>query len=254
MNEYYKIEGQTLSDVADKVRTYTGATNQIKAKDLDTCVDNVYEAGKKAEYDRFWDIYQENGKRKHYMNAFSGIGWGNDTFKPKYDLIPINAYMLFRESNIVGDLTKILKDLGISLSFSNCTNNQYAFYSSKFTKIGLVDFDAVTSTAISAFGYCSDLESVEIKVNENTVFNQMWTNCTALINLVIHGTIGQNGFNVKWSTLLSHDSLMSIINALQDKTGDTSGTSWVCTLGTENLAKLSDAEKAIATEKGWSLA
>ena len=71
---------------------------------------------------------------------------------------------------------------------------------------------------------------------------------------IIGGTININGFDFHWSTKLSHDSLMSIINALQDKTTDTSGTSWVVTLGTENLAKLSDSQKAIATQKGWSLA
>lgn len=214
--------------------------------------DVAKQAGRREEYDAFWDIYQDHGNAVYYHNAFAGRGWTNDTFKPKYNLNPTNAYMMFRESRIVGDLTEILRDFGISLSFSNCTNNQYVFYSSKFTKIGLVDFGAVTSTAISAFGYCSDLESVEIKVNENTVFNQMFTYCISLINLVIHGTIGQNGFNVSWSTLLSHESIMSIINALQDKSS-VSG-SWVCTLGTENLAKLTDEEKLVATRKGWSLA
>ena len=46
-------------------------------------------------------------------------------------------------------------------------------------------------------------------------------NCTALEDLVIEGVIGNNGFSVQWSTKLSHDSLMSIMNALQDKLGKT---------------------------------
>ena len=222
------------------------------AENMPKVFENGKRDGRREEYDAFWDSYQENGNRVRYQQGFSGNGWNNNTFRPKYNLVAKQAYMMFRDCLIVGDLTKILEDLGISLSFSGCTNLQYAFYNCKFTKTGLVDFTAVTSTAMSAFEYSSDLETVEIKVNENTVFNQMFTNCTALINLVIHGTIGQNGFNVSWSTLLSHDSLMSIINALQDKSGTTG--SWVCTLGTVNLDKLSDAEKAIATQKGWSLA
>ena len=40
---------------------------------------------------------------------------------------------------------------------------------------------------------------------------------------------------------------MSIINALK------SGVTQTLTLGTDNLAKLTDTEKAIATEKGWTL-
>lgn len=177
-------------------------------------VPQVYEAGKLAEHDRFWDSYQENGNRVRYQTAYAGIGWNNNTFKPPYNMNPTHAYMMFRDSVVVGDLTKILADLGISLDFSNCTNLQYAFYSCKFTKIGLVDFSKITSDAISVFGYSADLESVEIKVNENTKFNGTFTNCTALINLVIHGTIGQNGFNVQWSTKLNKASHLSIFGCI----------------------------------------
>jgi uncharacterized protein YndB with AHSA1/START domain len=45
---------------------------------------------------------------------------------------------------------------------------------------------------------------------------------------------------------------MNIIGCLSDYSG--SGTTHTCTIGTANLAKLTDAEKAIATEKGWTLA
>ena len=48
------------------------------------------------------------------------------------------------------------------------------------------------------------------------------------------------------------ESLLSILNALKDYSSSTS--SWVCTLGTTNLEKLTEEQKAIATEKGWTLA
>ncbi|MBO5955586.1 MAG: hypothetical protein J6Q10_02165, partial [Clostridia bacterium] len=70
----------------------------------------------------------------------------------------------------------------------------------------------------------------------------------------ITGKIGKNGFSVSDSKKLSYDSLMSIINALKDYSTDTSGTTYTVTLGTTNLAKLTNEEKAIATQKGWSLA
>lgn len=50
-------------------------------------------------------------------------------------------------------------------------------------------------------------------------------------------------------TKLTHDSLMNVINGLQTVT-----TTQKLTLGAENLAKLTDAEKKIATDKGWTLA
>ena len=67
------------------------------------------------------------------------------------------------------------------------------------------------------------------------------------------GTIGVNGLNLSGQNNLSHDSLMSMINALADKTGDTS-TTWKVIIGSTNLAKLTDAEKQIAIDKNWTLA
>lgn len=50
-------------------------------------------------------------------------------------------------------------------------------------------------------------------------------------------------------TKLTHDSLMVVINGLQTVT-----SSQTLTLGTTNLAKLTDEEKKVATDKGWTLA
>ena len=45
---------------------------------------------------------------------------------------------------------------------------------------------------------------------------------------------------------------MSVVDALQDYAD--SGTTYTVTFGAVNLAKLTDAEKATATGKGWTLA
>ena len=55
--------------------------------------------------------------------------------------------------------------------------------------------------------------------------------------------------NLSESHKLTHDSIMVVINGLQTVT-----TTQTLTLGETNLAKLSDAEKKIATDKGWTLA
>ena len=49
---------------------------------------------------------------------------------------------------------------------------------------------------------------------------------------------------------LTVDSLVSVLNALQQLD---EGTSYTCTIGSTNLAKLTDEQKAIATNKGWTL-
>ena len=54
-------------------------------------------------------------------------------------------------------------------------------------------------------------------------------------------------------TQLEHSSLLLIINGLYDYVGaGSSGTRYI-KLGATNLAKLSDEDKAIATNKGWTI-
>ena len=219
-------------------------------------IPKVYEAGKKAENSDFWDIIQNSGKRDNYNSAFKY--WSCEYIRPKYKVI-----------------AKHMDSAG--QTFSNCL---------KLKKVEKAYFDfsqkptgsTTTTGYYYTFSYCSELEEVEdiglipqnncyytftgcrkihtitkLGVNENTKYQNTFTNCTSLVNITIDGTIGQNGFDIHWSTNLSHDSLMSIINALADKTTDT-GTQWVITLGTDNLNKLTDTEKATATQKGWTLA
>ena len=74
-----------------------------------------------------------------------------------------------------------------------------------------------------------------------------WAGC---INLTILGGFGaiSTDFSLSDSTLLTVDSLMNVINQAGTVTGKT------MTLGSENLAKLTDEQKAVATNKGWTLA
>lgn len=111
----------------------------------------------------------------------------------------------------------------------------------------------------STWAYCSNLITIEkIRVNENTQFSTSpiglpFQNCYALENVTFEGVIGHD-ISFAQSTKLTHDSLMNIINCLKDYSEDTSGTTHTLTIGTINQAKLTDTEKAIATQKGWTIA
>ena len=58
-------------------------------------------------------------------------------------------------------------------------------------------------------------------------------------------------FDISSSTAFEESDLVEILNNLMDLTGKQSQT---LTMGATNLAKLTDAEKAIATNKNWTLA
>ena len=72
--------------------------------------------------------------------------------------------------------------------------------------------------------------------------------CSALTNIT-----GNPNFKVSlvlsYCPNLTHDSIMVVINGLQTVT-----STQTLTLGSTNLAKLTEADKKIATDKGWTLA
>ena len=82
----------------------------------------VFEAGKKSEYDTFWDVYQENGNMTYYAYAFAGVGWTQSVFKPKYNIEPVTPTSMFSSSRIV-DIRP--QTIGVDVDFSKCTSFYY---------------------------------------------------------------------------------------------------------------------------------
>ena len=189
------------------------------AENFEIIADAVYEKGRQDEYDAFWDIYQNKGKRINYQNGFAGKGWNDTTFNPKYNLIVVgNAGAMFQETELK-DLVGILNKKGKILDTSQVTTFQNMFYYSYFltsvptiNTLGTADNSTITGT----FSYCKKLKTIELilKDNGSQSFSNTFNRCFALENLVIEGKIGQNGFNVKDSVNLTRDSILSILKAL----------------------------------------
>lgn len=214
------------------------------------------EDGKQAEYDAFWDGFQRNGTLRNYTYALSGGCWNKSNFTPKYDIRPTTAEGIFRTFNSYTagtfDLVEHLAGLGVELDFSECTVMQYTFYYAAITRVGVIDCTASNWSLTHTFSY-SNIETIDkLIVNETNTFTNTFNNQSKLKNITVEGTIANNGIDVHWATELTHDSIMSFINALKDYSG--TSTTRSITFGDTNLAKLTDAEKAIATQKGWTLA
>lgn len=169
-----------------------------------------------SHYDAFWDIFQNNGARVNYANAFGGEGWTDKLFKPKYDILPTDAYMMFRSSSITD-----LVNLPVKLDFSNATNFQYMFQWAKTRYIGNMDMQKATNVS-GMFSYCYYLKKINKLIfkedGTQKISSDMFTSCPALTDIIIEGVIGTNGFNMQWSTKLSKTSIESIINALSATT------------------------------------
>jgi hypothetical protein len=182
--------------------------------------------GEKAEYDAFWDTYQNNGKRVDYSYAFAGQGWVNDNFRPKYDIIPTAASHLFSAGRIT-DLSELIEKTGVRFGTSKVTSVSYFAQYSSLTKIPTLDFSSCADLSY-LFIYNYNLREIE-KVILKSDGSQKFTNYSfgfneSLEEIRFDGTIGQNGLNFQWSTKLSHDSILSIVNALSTTTSGKSVT------------------------------
>ena len=103
---------------------------------------------------------------------------------------------------------------------------------------------------IGTFIYCSSLATIpEYDFRNFTTTDKCFYACGSLTN--VGGFVGLKvSTDFSSSSLFTHDSLMNIIN----KVADVNKNPQTLTFGATNLAKLTDEEKAVATNKGWTLA
>lgn len=185
----------------------------VEVEEVDT--DVAFEAGREAEYDAFWDAFQQFGKRTDYSNSFGAI-WDDNTFKPKYDMKPTSGYMMFRSTNITD-----LRNLPVKLDFSRANNAQYMFQWANIKYIGVIDVRNVTTELSGMFAYMQSLISIDkiIFKEDGTqkIDASMFASASSLTELTIEGCIGKS-LNLQWSKLLTRDSIMSVINALSSTT------------------------------------
>ena len=134
------------------------------------------------------------------------------------------------------------------MNTSNVTNMTKMFYScNKLTTVPLYDTSKVTRME-EMFWHCDNLQTVPAFDCTNvTNMNNIFASCRSLKSILMTN-IGVS-FNIASSTLFEREDLVLILNNLKTVT-----TTKTLTMGATNLAKLTDSDKAIATDKGWTLA
>lgn len=174
--------------IADKLTAI--AENEQRV--YDSGIEKGFGQGKQSEYDRFWDAYQQNGNRDHYVGAFTFVGWTDEVYNPKY---PISGGTLF----------------GLQEVF----RNSYIVD----TKVQIINHGSNMNTT---FNGCSLLERIPSLVLKApvTALGNTFTSCSRLkeINITCDGGCLAGNTNLQWSTMLNYDSILSVINALSDTT------------------------------------
>lgn len=245
-------DNKNYQDIADKIRSLAGVETTYEPSEMPTGIESVYQKGQEAANEAFWGLYLNYGNPKYITYAFAGTGWNNNTFYPKYNIVASasSANGMFRTCDIT-DLAGRLEECGVTLDISKASGLQYLTSYSKITHFPVLDSSGTTilREVVASSDRLVTIDKFILRNSGDQTFDRVFVSCNALQNLVIEGTIGQNGFNVQWCPL-TFDSLVSIVNALADKTGDTSGTDWLITLGQANIATLGSDTGRI-TAKGW---
>lgn len=153
-----------------------------------------------------------------------------------------------------------LYTVNLTWDTSSCTTMKQMFSfnyngsSSNYTSI-ILNFNTPNVTSMydmfdTSYWTTIDISSFDVSKVTGTSWGTGFGDFTYsnLINFKAPKNISEN-IDFSYSRQLTHDSLMSIINNL----AEVSSTKTL-TLGSTNLAKLTDDEKAIATNKGWTLA
>lgn len=210
-------EESKIAEIAKRIREKTGGATTYTTAEMADGVSEVYEAGKKSEYDAFWDEFQDYGNRTDCQNMFYGSGWTNAIYKPKHPLHPTNAYAMYQRTGI----TDIYCGGNTIVDFSKCTDLYYTFYGTHIEHLGVLDFSSGTrmTTCFAGSAWLVSIDKLIISESMTSIV-QAFTNTQSLVDVTIEGVIPVSVDIQK--APLSYDSIVSFISHLSDTaTGQT---------------------------------
>ena len=212
----------------------------------------VYDAGKEKRTREFWERVTGYGQRRNFSRFLRNTDMTGETLPE--DLFTIeNAGAMFY--NYYG--TALPEGVDLANIITTNTGNDSAIsnfvgYSPNLEEVYDINIPGEIVDYFCTFQQCTSLRKIEkIRSSKNTSFTSTFGGAINLEEITFEGVIGKN-INVSACSKLNKATLLNIIDCLYDYSGSTA--TYTCTLGAENLAKLSDEEKAAATTKGWTLA
>ena len=259
-NRVYELESSSGSslDFTDVWYIYAPANCQMKVIDKNNQKQDVTTSNGIIKYSDFPNgvfAYSEDvnirlekiicmGKANvpSLINQFDGIyAYANVTTTPFYRFDNLNSLMSTWQdcqylTNVPHFNTENVTDF--SYTWAGCWS---------LLTIPPLNFKSATNI-YQCFNGCKSLTSLPyMNLASVTDATNAWDGCNNLTTLGGFGAISTD-FSLLDSTLLTVESLMNVINQAATVTGKT------MTLGIDNLNKLTDEQKSVATSKGWTLA
>lgn len=245
-----------------------GGGSKIETEELSVSENGTYEAGEDKAYSKVTvKVTEPLGTVKI---ADYGIKFAYSSFREVPEWVDFEG---------VTDMSNMFKSSGIQtiplLDTSKVTNMESMFnLCFSLQTIPLMDTSSVTNMA-TMFQWDDNLKSIpQIDTSKVSNIHNMFNSCSSLVSIgelnmssVDFNTTGMfsgcyaltdlGGFpglhcelNLSYSSNLTVESLMNVINKMDDVTANPQ----TLNLGSTNLAKLTEAQIAVATNKGWTLA
>jgi len=195
-------------------------------------------------------IYQIDAGVKHIRTG-AELFCGDTTLKLLPDHLPIKKFTsMYKMCYGCSSLQYVGQ-----LETGNVEDMMWAFYGCS----ALDCIDGLITSKIKStyelFHGCKSLQSIWYPLDFSNVESPItycFVSCSALKNVEFSGSINVD-IAMNGSPKLTVASLTSLLAALADFSEDESGEEHLCNIGKTNLAKLTDTQKAVATDKGWTL-
>ena len=182
-------------------------------------------------------IYFLNPNEKGYPTKIKVAGFKLDNKEARFPLV------------FTDNIFKYVKNI----EFINCDFKYFqvsAFKGcSSLTTVNLPD--SLTSIDREAFANCASLTSINLPSSLTSISGNIFTYSWSLKEVTLGDNFNCNNLDLSYSALYTRETILQWLNALADRTGQ---IAYKLIIGAKNLAKLTEEDILIATNKNWTLA
>ena len=259
MENYYIIPKTTIDDIEESIQRKRGSDAPIEPSEMPLAIDTIPSSVDGTDVP-VGGIYltkpDSNGNpTEAYIIGYAPVvnyTWTNmigSTYFPYLKKIEfINTNNITRITDNAFQNCSSLTTINLPDSLTGIGGNAFQSCSS-LTTINLPD--SLTGIGGGAFYSCSSLTTINLPDSLTGIGDWAFSGCSSLENVTIENGFNCNNLNLSSSTRYSVETMVSWFNALADRTGQVSFT---LKIGSTNLNKLTAEQKAIVTNKNWTLA
>lgn len=228
--------------------------------------EEAYEEGVAAERKRFWDGVFQDGKRTDFKYGFAGDGWYNEllNFQNRpYTIRPVDLstgtrsamgmfYYFARGITFGDDMAFDMTEICRKMDLSKVLSTQSMFQAAYVKNVTLDLSNVTTVNAMFAGNDGGYRNNITLTVSEKcTNYTNFVSYGTSLTHFIFtDGSVVAANISFDRCNELDGESIQSIINALQDRTGLTALT---VTFHTDVVNRLTDDQLAQIAAKNWQL-